>query len=1052
MIWTILGIAPTKEKKAITAAYREKLRFANPEEKPEEFMALRAAYEEALRFADQASAEEEAKSPVDIWMEKVRSIYQDFPARIDPECWEAILGEEVCTALDLREEAEDALLQFLMENSYLPQNIWQKLDQVFGFTERTEELYERFPEDFIDYAVINGIRLTTQLPYDLFAPGLDGRDCDAYRRLYNEARQLPWQEIPPVLDRMDQLSERHPYGDVLRFRAEIALGSGQAGRQGLRKLAEAYPDDPVIAVAWACACMDADDLDEAERCCARVLKSHPDDRAVSETYAELLAAKGEYVEAKERVLALMDGNRDPYDTERLEALIRQWNEAIIRQREETCQLHPEDQENTVELAWCYIQNGDLDEARRIADTLNPECADAYAVCNLLGKLCYSREEFGRALEYLQKLEEMLRVMQPDGTEKTGRRIKRLPEILQLEGACLMRMGDAAAALEKLEQAAALAPDDPEIQSVMGRFLYASGDYEQAARCLQNAVGKNPDDGYAYELLSLAQYRLHRDTAAFASIRKALRLQPYDLSCYVIKMQILLRNGAWDQVRATLDYLRQQGAPEDASILWCRGQLAELDDENAGEALRLYQDAAARVEAGENMLWASQLYYRMALLTGNGLDAGEEADRETLLGILDKGLAHDDMDEECLNYKCWLMKKGGKTEEARELFRALEERPNHPLAVERNLAELYYENVTTYAAEALACYEKLLRVCPDGDYCFYAGYCKRIMGDYAGAEEYARREIALAPDDVDGYKSLAYALEGQGRNEEALAQIERALAVAEELNRFYAFLHEHKIRILCRMNRWEDALEAVKDAMQDERYTNGYQRQFGICIQFGKWEAARQVLDRWCREQGQTPQWILSSCKLYLYSGDTESAEQLLEQAKPQLPPEDVRDLLMELADLKGDTALLLRLWSDQQKEKPNSDYFLIHLANTLWQSGQTAAAAAAARKALELLDATLRSYSVYETVYRARRVMALALVGAESEARQELALARRLPLCENCEYCACKDADVFEAMMEEICGNRRKALELYRRGAGRWPDETNFRAGIIRTQEEEEKC
>ena len=52
MDWFILGIEPTKDKKAITAAYRQKLRQTNPEDKPEEFKALRAAYEEALALAE----------------------------------------------------------------------------------------------------------------------------------------------------------------------------------------------------------------------------------------------------------------------------------------------------------------------------------------------------------------------------------------------------------------------------------------------------------------------------------------------------------------------------------------------------------------------------------------------------------------------------------------------------------------------------------------------------------------------------------------------------------------------------------------------------------------------------------------------------------------------------------------------------------------------------------------------------------------------------------------------------------------------------------------
>jgi len=53
MSWNILGIEPTKDKQAITAAYRSQLKHVNPEDKPEEFKALRAAYEEALKLAEE---------------------------------------------------------------------------------------------------------------------------------------------------------------------------------------------------------------------------------------------------------------------------------------------------------------------------------------------------------------------------------------------------------------------------------------------------------------------------------------------------------------------------------------------------------------------------------------------------------------------------------------------------------------------------------------------------------------------------------------------------------------------------------------------------------------------------------------------------------------------------------------------------------------------------------------------------------------------------------------------------------------------------------------
>ena len=80
MDWTILGIGPTDDKKAITAAYRAKLKVTNPEDKPEEFKALRAAYEEALRLADQPAPEVD-ESPVGRWMAQVEAVYNDRSGR-----------------------------------------------------------------------------------------------------------------------------------------------------------------------------------------------------------------------------------------------------------------------------------------------------------------------------------------------------------------------------------------------------------------------------------------------------------------------------------------------------------------------------------------------------------------------------------------------------------------------------------------------------------------------------------------------------------------------------------------------------------------------------------------------------------------------------------------------------------------------------------------------------------------------------------------------------------------------------------------------------------
>lgn len=78
-------------------------------------------------------------------------------------------------ALDTRPLVEEALLNFLTQDFYIPQSVWQILDRTFHWMERSEELYESYPRDFVDYAVMNGIRYPGNLPYELFIPGINGK-------------------------------------------------------------------------------------------------------------------------------------------------------------------------------------------------------------------------------------------------------------------------------------------------------------------------------------------------------------------------------------------------------------------------------------------------------------------------------------------------------------------------------------------------------------------------------------------------------------------------------------------------------------------------------------------------------------------------------------------------------------------------------------------------------------------------------------------------------------------------------------------------------------
>lgn len=1046
MDWFVLGIEPTKDKKAITAAYRQKLRQTNPEDAPEEFKALRAAYEEAMALADQNDTESVGDdSPLGIWTQKMEALYWNYASRIDPEQWRMLLRDDMCIALDTRALAEEVLLKFLMENFWLPQNVWAVLDEAFHFGERSEEICETYPRDFVEHVILNGLRLEPALPYALFIPGRNGADCDACIRLYFEANRMEITEIAPILERMDALSESHPYAEALRYRFWMETGKAEEGKAGFRKLAEQYPTEAPLAMAWASICLENDDVEQAERIAQDVLSRDPKNFSAGRTLARCLAKRERYHEAKELSYDLMHScGGDPVLMDQLAEEMKLWNEQLILQREEKYAASSEDTDNAMELAWCYAQNDRVDDAFELALKIDEEKAEPFTYHNLMGKLYHNKQNFSDALHHLQIVEQIIRDLKPDGTKETEKRIKRLPEMLQIQGNCLMQLQQTDAARKKFEEALEIAPDDPEVLTLMGKILFVTGDYPYAVEILKRLVRVSPGAWHGEFLLAFSLYRMRQDREAFDALNRAMAIQGSDLSLYILKIQILIRNGVWDEVHAMLDFLKESGAPEDISIDFINAQLTQFEAKDEKRAFQQYQQIARRLEKGELMLVASELYYHMAVLMGNQMDAQSKEDREILIAQIDKGLEHDPHDADCLAYKAWLLKQGGQIDEAIEMYRNLEMKNPNSSAVQKGLASLYYDNIETCAQEALSYYEKLLEKQKTPETFFYAATCKRHMGDMEGARKYYLKELEMDPDDIDGYRGLAFICDAEGKYEQSLEYLNQAISIMESYEQEYIWLIEHKVQTLRRMNRFEEALECVDAAMKRYNYAGGFQLKCDICCQFGLWDRAKAVLDAWKKANAKDPNLMAASAKFYILTGKMFKAAVAMGPAKHKLPFEQVQDFRLQLADLECNTTRQVQIWGRRAKQNPGDDFAMMNFALALWRAGKQDAARQIAEKALALLDELLKQNLTNEALCRSGRCQVLAILGREDEARAELERTRKLPLCHHCEYCSCKDADIYEASIEEIFGNKEKALELYRAGRKNWPDDSDFIAGEAR--------
>lgn len=1039
MDWTILGISPTDDKKAITAAYRAKLRATNPEDKPEEFKALRAAYEEALQIADQPAPEVD-DSPVGRWKARVEALYHDYPARINAARWEDLLQDDVCAGLDTRPQAEEVLLSFLVEHYFLPRNVWQTLDAAFGWVERAEELCENWPRDFVEQCIVNGVRLDQALTFEDFEPGMDAAVCDSYRKLYFECVRTVPEDRGPILDRMESMTETHPFGRGLRFHWLLIQGREEEALDGFRTLMERYPHLDSTKTDYAMTCISMKRYGEAEQVLKLVLEHCPENQYARQALADALAGQGELAKAKELLYEVMHvSGDDPVAMDQIREQLRLWNTDLIARYETLLQEDPADSAAAIELAWCYLQNEQPDRAMEVADSIDRDAADPFDYHNLYGKLYHSMQMYAESAAHMEKVVDILRTLVPDGTEMTDKRIRRLPEMLQVFGSCLMQTGEDDRAKAVFAEAMAIAPDDINALTMMGNMHYSAGEYEDAIAVLARLAEVSPGSWFAHLMQAMCFYRLRRDREAFEELNRAQVLRGNDLSIYLLQMQILLRNGAYDDVRDTLEYLKEAGAPEDLSLEFVRAQLLELAEGDSEGALNRYQAIAREVEAGENLLDGAALYYRMAYLMSQKMDVNQASERDILMTVVDKGLDQEPHDEDCLNLKSWLLLRSGKLDEAIELYRNL----NTPNAL-RSLADLYYEDLDRYAQEALDAYEELMEVRRTPELCFYASTCAYHLGDRQNAERYARMALDMDEADMDAWRALAFLEESQGNNEKALEYVGRSARCMWEAGLFYEWLLRHQLKVLCRMGRHGDALALIDDAMSRADYPGGFQAKIEICTQFGLWDRADAVLREWAAthkndpEQGKATGWV------HLLRGKVLKATFAYGKVKRYMDDEEQRDLRIRLAEMEGNYKRVAELWSERLNSSGDLTHILTNLALAVFWNGDGDVARTIAAQGLEVVDEMLTRFQVDEPLYRTRRSALLAILGREAEARADLQRGRECPLCKTCTYHRCKDADIYEAYIEEIAGNREKAKELFLLGQKNWPDELDFRTGEIR--------
>lgn len=513
--WEVLGICRTEDEELIKKAYLEKLPENHPEDNPEGFRRLREAFQKALEAVRQA--EEENKEPpqgqviresrmmggeeTQELLKKANELYEDFGRRINPKEWETLLKLPVCQELESQKEAGWALIGYLMDHSHLPHRCYQVLDRVFGWTEDEEELYEHFPEDYVEY-LKGRIECEDTFRYERMEVR-EGFAYDEYFSLYFALRKAlndrDRDRVEKLLEDIDRMQMEHPDMLLLRVRHEFMQQDHE--RQAWELAVRAFQidrDNPYcqywyirVAMAYKDAGIEKEEL---EGLIVGLLKQDEKNPAHWELMGSYMRACGENARALSAYVRARNCREERWD--HLEDMIRETAEALSYEQEEDPEF-----DDWWQMANTCMLGHRHDRARQLLESHTPQEDQRMSWLIMLADSCHGLEDYPAAAKYRQAVWEAM----PE-EERPLALYMDLAEEYSLAG-------EKDAAIEMYEKAQEQFPYEPECYFQKARLLAdAEESLEQCDRALKLGFHKDAFCLRLELLLELDRYQEVKDEA------------------------------------------------------------------------------------------------------------------------------------------------------------------------------------------------------------------------------------------------------------------------------------------------------------------------------------------------------------------------------------------------------------------------------------------------------------------------------------------------------------------------------------------------------------
>lgn len=801
-VWKVLEIGETRDKDAIKDAYRKKVVFVNPEEDQKGFMELRQAYEQALKWAD---TEEEVRTdekmwpdtPIGNWMAKADELYQDIQLRGDVDKWKELLADDLCFSLETKTDVRDELLTYFMEHRFLPQKIWILLDEKFLLREYKDELFEKYPVNYVNRGVIGNIENEELISIE-YLESRGGKEYDVYLDFCYQLNYLiscsETEEAEKIFKQLEDLNIYHPHEDICRVRYYLLREEIEQAEELSAYLMNILPQDSEVLRVRADVCYKKEEYKKAKEYYEEVLRIYPDYYNIIVTLGHTCYQLKEYENAKEYYKNAYDIHKSYYLEE---DMLRCYAE-LEKLYEKKWKENPGDIDNAIELVRAYYQQSEFGKALNILNQLEPDEEHQLEYVHLLGCIYMFQNEYDKALPYIQQWAEGTEQLEDDGTEQRKKAIDRLPAAYQCMAQVLAGLKRYEEADEYLDKALATGNDLIDTYEDRARIYFAQKRYDDTINVCDTVLQYDVNSALGNGLKAESLFELYYYEDSLEEWNNCIRIEPNNLHYYLKKMECLYRLGEKEKILEVLTFLEENKADGDRIAMWKAIVEGEWGDKDkAVSILTELIEMAEMVRNDSEKEFLGNLYFEMARIYWN-----REKDLKKSEQYVDKTLETCPNLVPALNYKGYICWKTNRLEEAIKYYsKVLAEKPNH-CSANGALGQVYeglkdYENAVVY-------YTRQLKHAPDVYMYLYRGWSYVALSQIEKAREDYEKSIEMDSENPEGYAALALTYLYDEQEEKAVELLRKSIEKDTESEMIWVYRD-----LSCAYRRLGEPEKAVK---------------------------------------------------------------------------------------------------------------------------------------------------------------------------------------------------------------------------------------------------